>query len=130
MFSCHPLLLGLRGLDAHLVLAAPDLELVHPTGVGGGEIGYRGPSATFSPTTMKSGSLLSIPALCPAGACAAIGGGESRCSAPPSARWLERLGGTADATHVRLPHTASWPPPRLFLSMRSDRDDRPSPSLI
>jgi hypothetical protein len=34
----HPLLLSLRGGDAHVVKAAPDLELVHPSGVGGGRI--------------------------------------------------------------------------------------------
>ena len=34
----HPLLLALRGGDAHVVEAAPDLELVHPAGVGGGEV--------------------------------------------------------------------------------------------
>jgi hypothetical protein len=34
----HPLLLALRGGDAHAVEAAPHLELVHPAGIGSGEV--------------------------------------------------------------------------------------------
>jgi hypothetical protein len=38
----HPLLLALRGGDAQLVEAAPDVELVHPAGIGGGEVSPEG----------------------------------------------------------------------------------------